>query len=106
MVECLSEQKGTKPVMALCAPFYLSHYYEKRGSTSYTNVVDFIEKLKKDSEGMLLGFESVVPSYAKDKNLNLQQINEFNKYVLDQTGLYEVGGTFDKLWGRGSRFLF
>ena len=32
MVDCLSKTEGTKPIMAISSPFYLSHYFEKRNT--------------------------------------------------------------------------
>lgn len=94
IVKCLHKENGTKPVIALCAPFYLSHYFEKSNTADYQNVVKYIQKLQKESDGMLCAFESVVPSYNIDRNLNPKKIEEFNDYIRRNTNLYEVGGSF------------
>lgn len=99
MINCLSLE-SEKPVLALSAPFYLSHYFEKNPANGkYPNVVEFINDLKDKSDGMLCAFESVVPSYELDSNLtkdNYKELKEFNKYIKDNTKLDEVGGSFDK----------
>ena len=95
MINCLSLQ-SQKPVLALSAPFYLSHYYEEENSDEFPNVVEFIKDLKKDSNGMLEAFESVVPIYDLDSNLTPETIRNFNNYIKENTGLHEVGGSFAK----------
>lgn len=96
MVECLNKQGGDdeKPVLALSSPYYLSHYFEEYGTTTYDNVVAFINKLIKDSEGLVCAFETLAPKYNLDKNLDKQQVEEFNNYILSRCKLYEVGGSF------------
>lgn len=98
MIECLSEDENTKPVLAISNPFYLSHYFEKRDATTYANVVKFIEKLQKESNGMLLAFESFAPAYRKDQYIDISAVEKFNDYIRKKTSLYEVGGDFEHLW--------
>ncbi len=95
MITCLSLQKE-KPVIALCAPYYFSHYFEKDKTQTYSNVTDFINKLQARSDGMLLAFESVAPIYDLDANLKPDTIRNFNNYIRQYTDLYEVGGSFAK----------
>lgn len=95
MVDCLSKTEGTKPIMAISSPFYLSHYFEKRNTKTYDNVVKFIEKLQKESNGMLVAFESFSPNYRKDQYIDMDEVERFNDYMRKKTGLYEVGGDFD-----------
>lgn len=96
MIDCFCLEPHT-PVLALCAPFYLSHYYEKRNSTEFPNVVEFIYDLKERSAGMLMAFESVVPAYDLDSNMTPEIIKNFNNYMREHTDLYEVGGSFAKI---------
>lgn len=102
MIECLSETEGQKPVIAISNPFYLSHYFEKRDTTTFNNVVKFIEKLQKESNGMLLAFESFAPAYRKDQYLDMSDVERFNDYMRRKTTLYEVGGDFEHLWNNAT----
>ncbi len=96
MITCLSLQKE-KPIIALCSPYYFSHYFEKNKSETFPNVVNFIKELQAHSDGMLLAFESVAPIYDLDANLRTDTIKTFNNYIRKHTDLYEVGGSFAKL---------
>lgn len=105
MIDCLSKEPQ-KPVLAIAAPYYFSHYYETRDPHTFDKVVDFIENLQNKSNDMLLAFESVSPSYDIDSNLVTKsgklldkytgnhKINLFNDYIRNNTGLFEVGGSF------------
>ncbi len=93
MIDCLGKEKN-KPVLALSAPYYYAHHYEKPDPDKFDNVVQFFKELQKKSNGMLLAFESAVPSYNSDKYLSKSQINKFNDYIREHTNLYEVGGSF------------
>ena len=94
MIECLSKEQQ-KPVLALSAPIYLAHYFEEPNSKTFANVVKFIERLKASSNGMLCAFQSIVPNYGIDNDLNREKIKLFNTYIRNNTTLYEVGGSFD-----------
>ena len=98
IIDCLSTQGTSKPVIALASPFYLSHHFEAQNPKSYANVVKFIDKLKKESNGMLCAFESLAPAYKADQYLDPEAVEKFNDYIRNKTGLYEVGGSFDKVW--------
>ncbi len=105
MIDCLSKEPQ-KPVLAIAAPYYFSHYYETRDPHTFDKVVDFIENLQNKSNDMLLAFESVAPSYDIDSNLVTKsgklldkytgnhKVNLFNEYLRKNTGLFEVGGSF------------
>ena len=105
MIDCLSKEPQ-KPVLALAAPYYFSHYYEAKDPDTFDKVVSFIENLKEKSNDMLMAFESVAPSYDIDSNLVTKsgklldkytgnhKINLFNDYIRNNTGLFEVGGSF------------
>ena len=105
MIDCLSKEPQ-KPVLAIAAPYYFSHYYETRDPHTFDKVVDFIENLQDKSNDMLMAFESVAPSYDIDSNLVTKsgklldkytgnhKINLFNDYIRNNTGLFEVGGSF------------
>ena len=105
MIDCLSKEPQ-KPVLAIAAPYYFSHYYEARDPHTFDKVVSFIENLQDKSNDMLLAFESVAPSYDIDSNLVTKsgklldkytgnhKINLFNDYIRNNTGLFEVGGSF------------
>lgn len=95
MIDCLSLEPE-KPVIALCAPFYLSHYYENKQATEFPHVIEFIKDLQDRSNGMLVAFESIVPSYDLDKSLSYDTVRNFNNYIKNHTELYEVGGSFAK----------
>ncbi len=82
-----------KPIMAIASPYYFSHYFEKRGTQTYDNVVEFFTKLQDKSDGMLAGFESAAPGYKNDENLSYETINNFNKIIREKTNLKEVGGS-------------
>lgn len=97
LITCLGNTKGAKPVIALASPFYLSHYFEEPDTKTYDNVVSFIEKLKRESGGMLCAFETVVPAYKLDKGINPETIKKFNHYIRKHTNLYEVGGSFENI---------
>lgn len=92
-VNCI-KQEPHRPIMALSAPYYFSHHFEKPGAKEFPNVVAFIERLRKDSDGMLVAFETVAPIYDLDKRLPQLDIDMFNDYVKENTGLKEVGGSF------------
>lgn len=94
MIDCVDKNSDGKAVMALSAPYYLSHYFEKNNSKEFNNVVKFIKKLQKGSKGMLCAFESVVPSYNLDKGLDANRVEEFNNFIRKSTNLFEVGGSF------------
>ena len=105
MIDCMGKEPQT-PVLALSAPYYFSHYYEAKDPDTFDKVVEFINDLKDESNGMLLAFESVSPSYDIDSNLTPRsgnpldkyvgkhKINMFNEYIREHTNLYEVGGSF------------
>lgn len=105
MIECLSNEPQT-PILAVASPYYFSHYYETRDPATFDKVVSFIENLQNKSNGMLIAFESVSPSYDIDSNLitrsgnlldkykDTHKINLFNEYIRKNTNLYEVGGSF------------
>lgn len=93
MIECFSKEHE-KPAIAFSAPYYLSHYFEKEPRTDFKNVVKFLEELKEKSKGMLVAFETVVPRYAIDKDLQPKKLEEFNNYIRKNSSLYEVGGSF------------
>lgn len=95
MIDCLSLETS-KPVIALSAPFYLSHYHEEKGCSEFPNVVEFINELQERSNGMLVAFETVVPSYDLDSSLTQDTVKNFNSYIKEHTDLYEVGGSFAK----------
>ncbi len=92
MIECFGKEPE-KPVMALASPFYFSHYFEKPETETFNNVTEFFNSLQKDSDGMLLGFESVSPTYEKDAYVTPEIIQKFNKEVRENTNLKEVGGS-------------
>ncbi len=94
MIDCL-DKEPQKPVLAIASPYYLSHYFEERYPKTFDNVVEFINKIQKESKGMLCAFESVVPAYGIDRHLSSEQIRRFNNYIREHTDLYEVGGSFD-----------
>ncbi len=85
-----------RPIMALSAPYYLSHHFEHSGDKIFPNVVNFMKSLQKYSAGMLLGFESASPAYDLDKELtaNKDALYNFNTYIKENTNLQEVGGSF------------
>lgn len=88
-----SEENGA-PTMAIASPIYLSHYFEKENATEFKEVVKFLQKLKEESKGMMVAFESLAPNYNIDGNLTREEINNFNKYIRANTTLHEVGGSF------------
>lgn len=96
IIQCLNKQgdKDNKPVIALSAPYYLTKCFEEHNSETYDNVISFIEKLKKESEGLLCALETAVPSYNSDEKSDKKKIEEFNKLVCTQCNLHEVGGSF------------
>lgn len=93
MIECFSKE-NEKPCIAFSAPYYLSHYFEEEPRTDFKNVVAFLSELGKKSEGMLVAFETVVPRYEIDKDLQPKKLEEFNRFIRENTNLYEVGGSF------------
>ena len=93
LIDCMAKE-NPKPIMALSAPYYFSHHFEKPGVKEFANVAGFMHVLQKKSNGMLVGFESVVPSYDLDKNLTTLDIENFNSYIKNNTNLVEVGGSF------------
>jgi len=95
MIDCLSAERE-RPTLALAAPYYLSHYYEKKNPDTFVNVVEFIQELQENSNGMLIAFESVSPAYDLDKNMTPEKIKNFNNFIRTNTNLYEVGGSFSK----------
>lgn len=95
MINCLALETYA-PVIALSAPFYLTHYYEGRNCSEFPKVVEFINDLQERSGGLLMAFESVVPSYDLDSALTPEIIKNFNNYIREHTDLYEVGGSFAK----------
>ncbi len=95
MIECLSKE-NEKPVLALASPYYFSHYYEEQNSETFDKVVEFFNKLKGNSNEMLLAFESISPFYDLDKYLKPESVEKFNNYIRKNTDLYEVGGSFAK----------
>lgn len=92
-VHCFIHEPS-RPVMALAEPYYLTHYFEKPGTKSFDNVIDFIKRLQKDSEGMLIAFETVAPLYERDNRLLQSDIDNFNFHISKSTDLKEVGGSF------------
>lgn len=96
MINCLSKEKE-KPVLALASPYYFSHYYEGKNAETFDNVGRFLKDLCDNSNGMLMAFESVAPSYDLDSNLTQDIITNFNNYMRDNLNLYEVGGSFAKV---------
>lgn len=96
MINCLSKEKD-KPVLALASPYYFSHYYEGKNAETFDNVVRFIKDLCDDSNGMLMAFESIAPSYDLDSSLTPDKIKKFNNYMRENLDLYEVGGSFAKV---------
>ena len=104
----MGKEESYKPVLSFAAPYYFSHYYKDEPENSasetdfdkehpektYKAVVEFMEDLKGRSDGMLIAFESVVPSYGLDKVLGYETICDFNDYIRNNTDLYETGGSF------------
>lgn len=89
------EAKEDRPIIAFASPYYLSHHYEKRGhDQSYKNVIDFMKKVIKASDGMIIAFESISPTYIKDEALPKERIDKFNETIRKNLNLYEVGGSF------------
>lgn len=99
LIECLKKEEQ-KPVMAIAAPYYFSHYFENSQATkTYDNVINFFNVLKEQSEGMLCAFESIVPSYGLDKILGEDTVKNFNDYLRNSPNcnFYEVGGSFHRV---------
>ncbi len=95
MINVLSEGKGeNKPVMAIASPLYLSHYFEDENAKEFPNVVNFLEKLRRESKGMLVAYESLAPNYQIDGNISQEEIDTFNAYMREHTKFHEVGGSF------------
>ncbi len=93
MISCFSKE-SEKPVMAIASPYYFSHYFEKKDeNNNYKNVVAFFKELQDRSNGMLKGFESIVPNYENDKQLKTETIVNFNNVIRENTDLCEVGGS-------------
>ena len=92
LIDCLNKE-NEKPVLAVAAPIYLAQYFEKPNPQTYDNVASFLNNLQKDSNGMLLGFESESPMYSRDENLTPKIIDNFNNQMREKTNLYEVGGS-------------
>ena len=88
-----SRENGA-PTMAIGSPIYLSHYFEKENATEFKEVVKFLQKLKEETNGMMVAFESLAPNYNIDGNLTKEEIDTFNKYIRANTTLHEVGGSF------------
>lgn len=88
-----SEENGT-PTMAIASPIYLSHYFEKENATEFKEVVKFLQKLRNETNGMMVAFESLAPNYNIDGNLTDEEIDTFNRYIRTNTTLHEVGGSF------------
>ena len=95
LIDCLSKE-SQHPIIAICAPFYLSHYYDEKDSHEFPRVINFINTLQETSKRMLTAFETVVPSYDLDTGIDRTQIETFNDYVKKHTNLFEVGGSFYK----------
>ncbi len=95
MIHVLSDGKNeNKPVMAIASPIYLSHYFEEENAKEFPNVVNFLEKLRRESKGMLVAYESLAPNYQIDGNITPEEIENFNSYMRDNTKFHEVGGSF------------
>lgn len=72
----LFDSEETRPVMAIAAPFYLSHYFKDTSTKTFDKVIDFIADLQEQSKGanpnnepMLIAFESKAPKYRLDDKL-------------------------------------
>ena len=93
IIECLSKEKD-KPTIAFASPYYLSHYFEERNhDEKYENVVDYMKKTIKNSNGMITAFESVSPVYQNDIYVSKERIDRFNDTIRNNFDLYEIGGT-------------
>ena len=97
MIETLSREPY-KPEIAICAPFYLSHYFGEKESEEFPKVVEFMQELRDNSQGMLKSVETVVPSYNLDNEsgISREKIVKFNDYIRQNTDFYEVGGSFSQ----------
>lgn len=81
VIDTLAKEKE-KPVLALSAPFYLSHYFnDDEEDKSYKNTMEFIRQLRNKSKGMLNAIEILAPVYNLDKELTEEKINDFNNAV-------------------------
>ena len=97
VIDCLSKEKQ-KPIIAFASPFYLSHYFEKLGHDgSYKNVIEFMKKTIKESNGMIKAFESISPIYVKDPYVSTTQIRDFNEIIRNNLDLHEVGGSLNSI---------
>ena len=98
VISCLEKEAGgennSKPIIAISSPYYLSYLMERNPQLeSYPNVIKFINELQSKSNGMLAAFESTSPQYEKDNNIDKNTISNFNKYLRQNTSLFEVGGS-------------
>ncbi len=96
MIECFSSEPY-KPVLCVCAPYYLSHYFNEKKSKRFPKTLSFINNLRRHSNGMLKAFESVVPSYNLDPSIREETIKTFNDYIRSKTKLLETGGSFNNI---------
>ena len=69
-------EEETRPVMAIAAPYYLSHYFKDKDPKTFDGVITFLKDLQEqskgnnpDSEPMLIAFESKAPKYRLDDKL-------------------------------------
>lgn len=92
IIEMLSKE-SEKPIIAIANPYYLSYFFGEKDSNTFYNVVDFMKNLQDNSQGMLCAFESVSPLYKWDKLVPPERIDEFNKFIKENTDFYEVGGS-------------
>lgn len=106
VIDTLAKEKE-KPVLALSAPFYLSHYFnDEVEDKTYQNTMEFIKQLRDKSEGMLNAVEIVAPVYNLDKELTEEKINDFNNALRSEFSednnengkqkFNEIGSTFYK----------
>ena len=97
IISCLSKEhyatEDEKPVLSIASPLYLSHYFENNNTSKYENVIKFIKGLQKESNGMLMAFESESPKYNGNENLDSNNIYSFNSILKQETGLWETGGS-------------
>ena len=82
----LFKSEETRPVMAISAPYYLSHYFKDESGKTFNAVVDFLKELHDLSDGMLIAFESKVPKYRLDDKLYKRRTaNEFPAEIFNST---------------------
>lgn len=96
VMDCLKKEKPEdRPIIAFASPYYLSHHFEpSKHDETYKNVIDFMQKVIDESDGMITAFESISPKYIKDEYLTKERIDKFNDTIRSNLNLYEVGGSY------------